>query len=846
MAFDVMDVFVKIGADTSGLESGIDKAKGLAGGLGSAVSGGIKMAGAAIAGATTAVGAFAAESVKVGAGFDSSMAQVAATMGKTVDEIGELRDFAQDMGAKTAFSATQAADALNYMALAGYDADQSMGMLPNVLNLAAAGSMELATASDMVTDAQSALGLEMEDMTGFVDQMAQTASKSNTSVQQLGDAILTVGGTAKTLAGGTTELNASLGILADNGIKGAEGGTKLRNVILSLSAPTDKAAAMLDDLGVSAVDANGDLRPLEDIMGELSGSLDGLGTAERAEIINTIFNKQDIAAVNALLDTSADRWGELTEAIDDSEGAAEKMANTQLDNLAGDVTLFKSALEGAQILISDQLTPDLREFVQFGTEGISKISDGFKEGGLEGAMQAFGEVLSDGLNMIIGKLPDFINAGMQLLGALGQGLLDNLPTILSATKDIILMIGKGLIEAAPSLLEGAMEIIRALGEFLIENGPSIISAVTELLVMIVNMIAENAEQMVQGAIALITGIAQALIENLDILLPAIVQMLVAISLALIENLPLLVESVINLTISLAQAIIENAPLILDAVLQIAQAVIELIVEYGGMLFESASEAFNNLVTGIGEWMSTMINTAIEWLSQLPTQMAYWAGFAIGSFLKFFMELPENLKQWFNETKQKAVEFGTEFKNEAINTGKNFFNGIVDNIKQLPSRLASLANSLVSAVASLPSRFAEVGSNIVQGLWNGIQSGWDWLTSAVSDLANSLLEGAKAALGISSPSKEFAYVGHMVDAGFAQGIQKYRYMIQDAMDGITKDMVDYSPQVAFVNGFTGDMPSVGGYNQTINIYSPTALTPSEVARQTRNATRDMVLELRGKR
>ena len=242
---DLMDVFVKIGADTSGLESGVSKSKGLIGGIGSVVAG----ATAAIAGATAAVGAFAASSVSVGMSFDSSMSQVAATMGTTTDQIGELRDFALEMGSKTAFSATQAAEALNYMALAGYDADTSMSMLPNVLNLAAAGNMELATASDMVTDAQSALGLSLEETTELVDMMAKTSSKSNTSVQQLGDAILTIGGTAKTLAGGTTELNTALGILADNGIKGSEGGTKLRNVILSLSSPTDKAAQMLEQLG---------------------------------------------------------------------------------------------------------------------------------------------------------------------------------------------------------------------------------------------------------------------------------------------------------------------------------------------------------------------------------------------------------------------------------------------------------------------------------------------------------------------------------------------------------------------------------------------------------------------
>ena len=193
MAFDgTLKFDTKI--DQSGFESGLSK-------IGSIAQKGLKIVGAAFTATETAVLAFGKKSIEAGMQFDSSMSQVAATMGTTVDQIGELRDFAQEMGATTAFSATQAADALNYMALAGYDAGTSMSMLPNVLNLAAAGGMELASASDMITDSQSALGLTLSETSQLVDKMAKASSKSNTSVAQLGEAILTVGGTAKMMAG---------------------------------------------------------------------------------------------------------------------------------------------------------------------------------------------------------------------------------------------------------------------------------------------------------------------------------------------------------------------------------------------------------------------------------------------------------------------------------------------------------------------------------------------------------------------------------------------------------------------------------------------------------------------
>lgn len=323
--------------------------------------------------------AFGVSSIKTGMEFDSAMSQVSATMGKTnkemLDEVGEvdlawghfsgnLREYAQEMGAHTKYSATESAEALNYMALAGYDAQKSMEMLPSVLNLAAAGNMELARASDMVTDASSALGLSQEETTDMVDKMAMAASKSNTSVEQLGDAFLTVGGTAKNLKNGTTELSTALGILADNGIKGSEGGTILRNAILSLTAPTSKAKSELEALGVSAYDSKGNMRGLDEIFGDLNTSLSNLTGEERAEALGKIFNKRDLKGIEALLGNAGQRWDDLSGYIDDAQGSAQKMADTQLDNLEGDITLLKSAFEGLKIGVSDKLMPVIRKFVK--------------------------------------------------------------------------------------------------------------------------------------------------------------------------------------------------------------------------------------------------------------------------------------------------------------------------------------------------------------------------------------------------------------------------------------------------------------------------------------------------
>lgn len=373
---------------TSGVKAVATYAASAAKSLGKAT---VKGLATGITAASVAAAGMGAASIAVGAGFEASMSQVAATMGMTADEAdysngtyAKLANTAKEMGASTKFSASESAEALNYMALAGYDADKSCAALPTVLNLAASGGMELAAASDMVTDSMSALGIEAttENLAQFGDQLAKTAQKSNTSVAQLGEAVLTVGGTAKTLSGGTTELNALLGIIADNGVKGAEGGTALRNIMLSLQAPTDVAAKKMKSLGLSVYDAEGKMRPMNDILGDLNSSMDGMTDQQKQDAISTIFNKNDLKSVNALLANSGDRYDELSGHINDSAGAMEGMAKTMNDNLTGKVTEFRSAAEGAGIAVYEALgSGNLKGLVGEATGWVTGLTKATEEGG---------------------------------------------------------------------------------------------------------------------------------------------------------------------------------------------------------------------------------------------------------------------------------------------------------------------------------------------------------------------------------------------------------------------------------------------------------------------------------
>jgi len=620
---DVGSVKYKVELDDSGIDQEVDKAesklsskfgsaaKGIAAGVGKAAIG-------AVAAGTAAVGAFAKASVDAGMTFDSSMSQVAATMGKTVDEIADLRDFAQEMGSKTAFSATEAADALNYMALAGYDAETAMNMLPNVLNLAAAGGIELASASDMVTDAQSALGLSLEETAAMVDQMAAASSKSNTSVEQLGNAILTVGGTAKTLKGGTTELATVLGLLADNGVKGAEGGTALRNIMLSLQNPTDKAAEALKALGVEAYDSQGNFRAMEDIFQDFNKALDGASDAKRSEALSAIFNKVDLKSVNALMDTNVERWHELAGAIDSSQGAAEKMASTQLDNLAGDITLLQSALEGAKIAVSDGLTPQLREFVEFGTDGLSKVTEAFNTDGVSGAMDALGGILADAVVMIGEKATEMVDVGIKLISSFCEGLISAIPDLLPIVTDLILRLAQMFIDMAPELVRVGLDLIVQLALGIAQALPELIPAVVDCILEIVDVLTDpdNLMMLIDASIAIIIAIAEGLIEALPKLIekaPVIIEHLVT---ALIKAAPKLAMAAAELIVTLVKCLFDNLPKILDSGGKIVTTLIRGIRDYFSQLPEIGKQVVQKVKDGIKslnplQWGRDLIDSFVQ-------------------------------------------------------------------------------------------------------------------------------------------------------------------------------------------------------------------------------------------
>lgn len=496
--------------DTSGFTKGVSSMTVAAGNL---ISDLTKTAATKLAG-------LAKSSVSVGMNFDASMSQVAATMGTTVDQIDNLTKVAKEMGSTTKFTATQAADALNYLALAGYDADKAAEVLPSVLNLAAAGGMDLAYASDLVTDAMASLNIEAnkQNVDDFGNKLAMAASKANANVSQLGEAILTVGGTAANLKGGTTELTTALGLLANVGIKGAEGGTHLRNIILSLQSPTDEAAKKMQKLGLQVYDSQGKMRGLNDILSDLNSAMNGMTQGQKDSIINQLFNKTDLAAVNGLLAAQGEQWDTLAAQIDNADGAMGQMAETQIDNLQGAMTIMSSAFEGMQLAVYDELEPTLTEAVKWGTDCLTQLTTALSEGGPEAMLAAAGEIISDLAAGIAAQLPGLMQTGVEIITQLAQNLTDTMPAMLDTGAEVLAALAQGIINATPALLTSATEIIAEFMLYLGDHADEIMDTGMQLLESLVIGITDNLPQLITAAAALIAKWAAALIAHLpDIL-----------------------------------------------------------------------------------------------------------------------------------------------------------------------------------------------------------------------------------------------------------------------------------------------------------------------------------------
>lgn len=312
---------------------------------------------------TGAVAGIGAAAVKTSADFDSAMSNVQALSGASGEELDKLRSAALEMGESTAFSATEAADALGYMALAGWDSEQSVAALPAVLNLAAASGMDLAAASDMVTDYLSAFGLEASDAAYFSDLLAFAQANSNTTAEQLGEAYKNCAANLHAAGQDVETVTSILEAMAQQSLKGSEAGTALSAIMRDITAKMDNGAIKIGDVSVAVQDADGNFRDLTDILSDVQTATEGMGNAQKASALASTFTADSIKGLNMILNYGVDSVAGYEDSLRTGLGTASQQAEARLDNLSGQVTLLKSALDVAAISIADTLTPMISQLV---------------------------------------------------------------------------------------------------------------------------------------------------------------------------------------------------------------------------------------------------------------------------------------------------------------------------------------------------------------------------------------------------------------------------------------------------------------------------------------------------
>ena len=777
----------------------------------------ISSAGQKLLPVTAGVTALGTASVTTAANFESSMSQVQATMGITKDSMSKvngqsvntmdtLSKLAKKMGAETAFSASECAEALNYLALAGYDTEQMCNTLPTVLNLAAAGDIALADASDMVTDAMSALGMGVDEAETMVDQMAKTASTTNTSVAQLGEGILTIGATAKSIKGGTAELNTALGILANNGIKGAEGGTHLRNIILSLQNPTDKAAAQMEALGISVYDSEGNMRSMNDILGDLNKSMDGMTSAEKSNIIGTIFNKTDLSSVNALLANTGSTWDSLQKSITESGGAAQQMADTQLDNLQGQITILKSALEGLAISFGELLMPAIKQivgWVQKFVDWLNGLSEGTKKTVVTIALlaAALGPVL-----IVIGKVISAVGTIMTVVPKIAgvintvKGAFAALNTTMLANPIVLIIAAIAALVAAFIYLWNNCDGFRQFWIDLWENVKQVAITVWNAIKEFFSQVWEAIKTIFSTVFEVIKTLVTTYFNLYKTIIETVFNVIKTVITTIWEAIKGVFTTVFNVIKTLVATYFNIYKTIIQTVLTIIQTVITTVWNTIKTVITTVLNAIKTIFSTVWNAIKTIISAVVGAIKGLITGNFTAVKNSITTIMN---TIKSTISTIWNTIKSTISTVLGAIKGAVTSV----FSGIVNAVK---SAMVNVLNAVKSGFANVKNHITGLasqaftwGRDLVMGIVNGIRS----CIGAVADAASSVASKIRSFLHFSVPDEGplTDYESWMPDFmdGLAKGIEKSRGMIQKAVKDVSADMI-ISPDVK-----TGSDLSVAG-------------------------------------
>lgn len=671
------------------------------------------LATAGIAVAAGAVKDFCSEVVEIGQTFETSMSKVSALSGATGDDLATLEAKARELGASTTFSASQAADALGYMALAGWDTEQMLAGVGSVLTLAQAGEMELAAASDLVTDYLSAFNMEASETARMVDVLAYAQANANTTVEGLGMAFKNCAANANAAGMDVETTSAAISMMANQGLKGSEAGTALNAVLRDMTAKMEDGAIAIGEQSVAVMDAEGNYRDFTDILADVQAATNGMGDAEKAAALQSTFTADSIKGLNLMLNAGADEMVGFRDELYGCAGAAEETAATMTDNLGGDLAAMNSAFEELSLKIYDGLQEPLRSAVQFITGTVVPGIEGFMAWLTTGTQEfdEFGNVVGETASPL-SQLASTVQSMVPVLAAAGGALLAYEGYSLAVTvAEKARAAATTLVDNATKLLNGTMKL----------NPIGIVITLIGALVAAFLYLWNTSEEFRNFWIGVWDAVKAAVQPLADWVMANVITPLVS----KFQEFQTLFAGLWDAIVANVTSAWEQIAPIVQAGMQVIQTIIGAVMPVIQAAWDGAWGLISSVFTAIWDNISNTVNTVmgvIQGIIQVVTGIisgdwnAVWSG----------------IKQIFES-----------IVNGVLQAGANVFNALTSIISSVLTGIynvwASIWNSVFSVASSIWNAISSNIGGVVNGIWNNITSTFNSLVGTVLGIFNSVRE-----------------------------------------------------------------------------------------------------------
>lgn len=680
----------------------------------SSVGSAVSAMGASMLPASTAVAGLGTSMVKTAANFDSAMSEVQAISGATGKDFEALRDKAQEMGAKTKFSASQSAEAMTYMAMAGWKTEDMLSGIEGVMNLAAASGEDLATTSDIVTDALTAFGLQASDSGHFADVLAAASSNANTNVAMMGETFKYVAPVAGAMGYSCEDMSVAIGLMANSGIKGSQAGTALRSTITRLAKPTKETQDAMDALGISITNQDGTMKSFNEIMLDMRSSFAGLTEEQKAQYAASLAGQEGMSGLLAIVNSSDADFNKLTSAINNADGTAQKMADTMNNNLNGQITLLKSQLEGLAIQLGEYLVPIVSNVVS----AISKLADWFGnlDEGTKKMIVTIGLVVAAAapVLLIVGKVITVIGGAISAIGTIG-----------------------GAVSGFIGLITGT--VIPALGSFFTFLAANPIVLIIGAIIAIGALLITHWEEVKQVAVAVWQAICDFITviwEGIKSAITFAVNAIKTVITTVFEAIKAVITAYVNAWKAVITAVFNAIKTVVTTYINAVKTVITTVFEAIKAIFTTYVNAWKTVITTAFNAIKTIITTVLNAVKSVVTNVFSGIKSTIGNITSAIKNGLNNAFNFIKSIPRQALQWGKDMIMGIVNGIKSCIGAVGDAVKSIADKIRSFLHFSVPDEGPLTD-YESWMPDFIGGMAKGIDNNKYKLIDAVKGMASEM-------------------------------------------------------------------------------------------------------------